>query len=60
MNKYIANYIGISKVVYAYNLEQAIIEATIFAQKRNLKRNTIIDCDEFISNPPYFGIYNCN
>jgi len=58
MNKYLAKFIGISKTVYAYNLEQAIQEATLFAIKRGLKRNTIIDCEEFVEDPPYFGIYN--
>lgn len=58
MNKYIVKFIGISKIVYAYNLDQAIQEATIFAKKRGLNQNTIIDCEEFVENPPYFGIYN--
>lgn len=58
MQKYIANFVGVKKVIYAYNLEQAFQEANIFANKHKLEKHTITDCDEFIDNPPYFGIYN--
>lgn len=58
MNKYIAKFIGISKVVYAYNLEQSFQEALVFGDKRKLILNSIIDCEENVLKPPYFGIYN--
>lgn len=58
MQKYIANFVGVKKIIYAYNLEQAFQEANVFADKHKLEKHTITDCDEFIKNPPYFGIYN--
>ena len=58
MQKYIVNFVGVTKVAYAYNLEQAFQEANIFGDKHSLEKHTITDCDEFIDNPPYFGIYN--
>ena len=58
MQKYIASFVGVKKVIYAYCLEQAFQEANIFADKHGLGKHTITDCDEFIDNPPYFGIYN--
>jgi len=58
MKKYIAKFIGISKTVYAYNLEQAFQESLVFGNARNLILNSVVDCEEEIKKPPYFGIYN--
>lgn len=59
MYKYKVKYIGISKICYAYNLEQAFQEAEIFGLKRGLSMDfTIEDTEEFTEKPPYFGIYN--
>lgn len=58
MNKYKANFIGISKIVYAYNLDQAFQEAEIFADKKGLELYSITDLEEFTEAPPYFGIYS--
>lgn len=58
MRKYIAKFIGISKIVYAYNLDQAFQESLIFGDRRKLKLSSIIDCEEEVLKPPYFGIYN--
>lgn len=57
MNKYKANFIGISKIVYAYNLDQAFQEAEIFANKNQIELYSMIDLEEFVEQPPYFGIY---
>lgn len=59
INKYIAQFEGITKTIYCWNLEQAFIEAEIWGNKRNLNLLSIIDLDVQIleCETPYFGIY---
>lgn len=57
MNKYIAKFNGISKIVFAYNLDQAFQEAEIFARRKKITLLSIEDLEQFEEKPPYFGIY---
>ncbi|SED11235.1 hypothetical protein SAMN04489761_4312 [Tenacibaculum sp. MAR_2009_124] len=59
INKYKANYIGISKTVYAWNLGQAFQEAEIWGSEKGLTLLSITDLEQTITENkcPYFGIY---
>ena len=59
INKYTAQFKGISKTVYTWNLGQAFQEASIWADKKGLELLTVTDHEESIleSECPYFGIY---
>ena len=58
MYKFIAQFVGIAKTVYANNIGQAFQEADVFAAKHGLEKHSITDCEIFVQNPPYFGIYS--
>ena len=55
--KYIVHFKEKTRICYAYNLEHAFTEAELFARRYGLFQNFIIkETEEFIDNPPYFGI----